>query len=79
MKKLNEGTADRIIRIVVGLGLLYPFFFGEGLISYLSLVGAVPLITGIGGYCPLYKIAGISTIGFGRKDPAGHGGHASHA
>jgi hypothetical protein len=77
--KINEGTADRVIRVVVGLGMLYPFFFDEGLLSYLSLIGAVPLITGIGGYCPLYKLAGITTIGFGRRDSAGHTGHASHA
>ncbi len=67
--KVNEGTVDRGIRIVVGLVMLYPMFFMQGWLSYASVLGAVPLITGIAGYCPLYKLAGINTIGFGRRDP----------
>ncbi len=74
--KLNEGSVDRTIRIIAGLALLYPFFFQEGWLSYVSVLGAVPLITGIGGYCPLYKLAGISTVGFGRRDTSGHASHA---
>ena len=69
--KINEGTADRIIRIVVGLGMLYPFFFDEGLISYLSIVGAVPLITGIAGHCPLYALLGFDTCSFSGASGAG--------
>ncbi len=71
--KINEGTVDRAVRIIVGLAMLYPFFFGEGLISYLSIVGAVPLITGIAGHCPLYGLLGVETCSIGQ------GRHPTHA
>lgn len=72
--KINEGTVDRVVRVIVGLVMLYPFFFHEeGWLSYVSVIGAVPLITGIAGSCPLYALFGINTCDIG------HGGHHSHA
>jgi membrane protein implicated in regulation of membrane protease activity len=55
----NEGTIDRAIRIVLGLGLLALVFVGPQ--TALGWIGVVPLATGIIGFCPLYKIVGLST------------------
>lgn len=65
MKK-NEGKVDRILRIVVGLGLLSLVFVGPQTVW--GLVGLVPLFTGAFGFCPLYKVFGFNTcpIGSGR-------------
>lgn len=54
----NVGGADKVIRIVAGLVIL-----GLGLAfkSYWGLVGLLPLITGLVGFCPAYVILGIST------------------
>jgi Inner membrane protein YgaP-like, transmembrane domain len=55
----NEGTLDRTIRIVLGIGILSLAFVGPR--TPIAYVGAVPLLTGIIGFCPLYKLLGIST------------------
>jgi len=55
----NEGTLDRTIRIVLGLALLALVFVGPR--SWLGLVGLVPLLTGVVGFCPLYRLIGIRT------------------
>ena len=57
--KMNEGKIDRIVRIVVGLGLLSLVFVGPQ--TRWGLVGIVPLVTGAIGFCPMYKIFGLST------------------
>ena len=59
--KSNVGSLDRVLRIVVGLGLLSLFFFLEGTAKWWGLVGLVPLGTGLMGSCPLYSILGLST------------------
>ncbi|HTZ18340.1 MAG TPA: DUF2892 domain-containing protein [Dissulfurispiraceae bacterium] len=59
MKK-NEGSIDRALRVLVGLGLLAYAVFGGWVWGYL---GIVPLFTGLVGSCPLYSILGISTCG----------------
>ena len=55
----NEGTLDRVVRVVVGLALLALYFVGPQ--TWLGLVGIVPLVTGLVGYCPLYRLVGVST------------------
>lgn len=57
--KANEGKLDRGLRIVVGLGLLSLVFVGPQ--TMWGLVGIVPLLTGIVGFCPLYKVFGFNT------------------
>lgn len=57
--KLNEGAIDRILRIIVGLGLLSLVFVGPQ--TPWGYVGVVPLLTGIIGFCPLYAVFGLST------------------
>jgi Protein of unknown function (DUF2892) len=60
---VNEGTADRIMRVLVGLALLVWFFVdqGQGFWHYVKLIGIVPLVTGAIGTCPVYSMLGIST------------------
>jgi hypothetical protein len=60
MKK-NVGSADKIIRIVLGLGLLSLLFVLEAPMKYLGLIGLVPLLTSLMGWCPLYSLIGVST------------------
>ena len=57
--KRNEGTIDRVVRVVLGLALLALVFVGPQ--SWLGLVGIVPLVTGLVGFCPLYRLVGTST------------------
>lgn len=62
MFKTNEGTIDRIIRVVVGLALLALIVvFPDASWKWWGLVGLVPLLTGLVGTCPLYSIFGLST------------------
>lgn len=57
----NVGGIDRIIRIVAGCGLISLFFLLRGDARWLSLLGVVPLATGLVEYCPLYSLLGWST------------------
>jgi hypothetical protein len=57
----NEGTADRVIRIVIGLALLSIVFVGPQ--TPWGWIGVVPLLTGFVGFCPLYRIVGMNTCG----------------
>jgi hypothetical protein len=59
--KRNEGRADRTIRVVVGIALLSLLFVGPQ--TPWALIGLVPLLTGIIGFCPLYRIFGMNTCG----------------
>lgn len=55
----NEGTVDRAIRIILGLGILSLVFVGPQ--SPLGYIGLIPLATGLIGFCPIYRIFGHST------------------
>lgn len=63
MFKTNEGTVDRVTRVIAGVALLVWFFVdqGAGFWHYAKLIGVLPLLTGIVGTCPLYSIFGLST------------------
>jgi hypothetical protein len=61
--KVNQGSIDRAIRLVaagvligVGLGVVR----GPGGIA-MAVVGVIPLLTGLSGFCPLYVLLGIDT------------------
>jgi len=60
MKK-NIGSIDRTIRIVAGIAILSLVFVGPK--SMWGLLGLLPLITGLIGWCPPYHLLGISTCG----------------
>lgn len=59
----NEGTVDRVVRVAVGLALLVWFYVdqGQGFWHYAKLIGIVPILTGLVGWCPLYTVLGVST------------------
>ena len=57
--KPNEGTIDRMLRVVVGLGILSLAFVGPQ--TPWGYVGLVPMATGLIGFCPLYAMLGINT------------------
>ncbi len=61
--KLNENSVDRIIRVIVGLVLIaVGFWFMGGTAGIIvGIIGFVPLLTGIIGYCPAYGLFGFST------------------
>ena len=55
----NEHTFDRTLRIVVGLLVLSLAFVGPK--TGWAYLGAIPLLTGLLGSCPLYTLFGVST------------------
>ena len=55
----NEGMLDRALRIGIGLALLSLAFLGPK--SAWGYLGVIPFATGLAGFCPLYRILGIST------------------
>ena len=60
------GTADRAIRIVIALVLLYLAFAtsvaATGLVHWLAIIVAVVfIVTSIVGMCPLYSVIGLKT------------------
>ena len=57
--KTNEGGFDRLLRVIVGVVLLALVFVGPK--TAWGWVGIVPLVTGVFGFCPLYRLVGIDT------------------
>lgn len=60
----NVGTADRVVRVLVGLALIA---FALGWIApgtgwnWLGWIGVVPILTALVGSCPAYSLLGLST------------------
>lgn len=72
----NVGSADKLVRIVLGIGLLavaIALFAGIGGVSgtvgtvvgpvVLALIGAILVVTGYLQTCPAYKVIGFRTLG----------------
>ena len=62
--KTNESSLDRYIRVILGVVLLVLKFTGvvTGTLGWVFLaVGAIALITGLIGFCPLYALLKIRT------------------
>lgn len=55
----NEGSVDRVIRVVAGLAILSLAFVGPQ--TPWAYLGLVPLLTGVVGFCPAYALFGIRT------------------
>jgi hypothetical protein len=58
--KTNIGKIERIVRIVVGIGILSLAFVGPR--SPWAYLGILPLVTGLVGWCPPYALLKISTV-----------------
>jgi hypothetical protein len=55
----NEGTVDRVLRVIAGAALVSLVFVGPQ--TPWGWIGVVPLVTGLLGNCPVYSLLGIST------------------
>lgn len=56
--KPNVGGIDRILRIILGLGLLGAGFYFK---SWWGLVGLLPILTAVVRFCPAYLPLGLNT------------------
>ncbi len=59
--KINEGTLDRALRVIVGIAVLALAFVGPK--TAWGYLGLIPLLTGLVGMCPLYAVLGMNTCG----------------
>jgi len=60
--RANVGIYDRLLRIVIGALLILFAVIQPGTnYSWLAWIGAVPLITGLIGWCPAYEVFRVST------------------
>jgi len=69
--RTNESTLDRVVRLVVAVvATVLGVVVGAGSVGgvLLFVVAAIMLVTAAVGFCPLYRIFGISTC----KVPTGH-------
>jgi hypothetical protein len=55
----NEGTIDRVLRTGLGIALISLVFVGPQ--TPWGWLGLVPLLTGVVGFCPLYRLVGVNT------------------
>ena len=55
----NESTADRIIRVAMGMAIVSQAFVG--LKTPWAFLGLIPIMTGALGSCPMYTLFGIGT------------------
>ena len=65
---INESHFDRIIRIVTGLALIVGAV--TGFIGMWGWLGLAPLLSGIVGVCPVYKVLGLSSCPVPSTDTA---------
>ena len=60
----NIHNIERVARVIVGAGLISLAFIGPANLWF--LLGAVPLTTGLLGWCPPYALLGINTCKIGK-------------
>jgi hypothetical protein len=58
MLSRNVGTADRVVRILIGIAAIV---VGIVMHSWWGLLGLLPIATGVIRFCGLYTILGINT------------------
>jgi hypothetical protein len=63
--KINIHPVERIIRVILGVGLTSLAFWGPSNLWF--LLGLIPLLTGLIGWCPPYAMLGINTCHLGKK------------
>ena len=64
----NESNLDRVVRVLIGTVLLALVFFGPK--TPWGLIGLIPLVTAVVGFCPLYRLCGLSTCALPSKRAA---------
>jgi Protein of unknown function (DUF2892) len=55
----NVGTIDRILRLIVGAVLISLVFVGPQ--TQWGWIGIIPIVTALVGWCPAYKLIGLTT------------------
>ena len=63
--KMNVGTLDRVLRIIVGLVLIG--LAATGTIGLWGYIGVVPLLTGLFRFCPAYTLLGLNTCPMNKR------------
>ena len=63
--KSNVGTADRVLRISVGVLLIG--LAASGAVGVWGYIGVVPLLTGLFRFCPAYGLFGLNTCPVERR------------
>ncbi len=63
----NVGTIDRALRIIAGIVLIALVFVGPK--TPWGWIGIIPLATGLIGFCPAYRLLGLSTCPLQNKTP----------
>ena len=63
---INQNNVDRVIRVIVGLALL-SLLLGDSQYKWFGLIGLIPLLTGLTGFCPGYALFGMSTCPTDKK------------
>lgn len=53
-----DGTASRVIRVVLGLGVLSLTIMGPH--SLWGYLGLAPLLSGLTGFCPVCSLPGVN-------------------
>ncbi len=66
----NVGTADRVVRVIIGITLLVFLFWSDSPWRWAGLIGIVPLLTAFLGSCPLYSVLGLTTCPLEHKSAA---------
>ncbi len=67
--QVNEGPADRIARLVIGVVALGVAAVASGPLFVGALaVGLIGVVTGLTGFCPNYVPFGISTLPKGSRE-----------
>lgn len=72
----NMCTFDRALRVVAGIALLYVGFIDPDILGFesklvsivLGVIGLMNIGSAFMGHCPMYKIAGLSSIGEQEKN-----------
>lgn len=60
--RCNVGhPVDKTLRVLIGIGLLSLFYFLEGNLRWLGLIGIIPILTVVFGWCPGWALLGINT------------------
>lgn len=54
----NVGGIDKLIRVLLSMVILGAGFY---IPSWWGLIGLIPLLTAIMGFCPFYALLGLST------------------
>ena len=67
MFEQNVGFSERATRTLAGVVLLTMIFLApEAPLRWFGLIGIVPLLTGLFGVCPIYRLLHRTTL---RKQP----------